>query len=193
MTDKQLIVLPLTVERWDDFEKLFGPRGACGGCWCMFWRLSRAQFEAQKGAGNRRAMHDLVESEVTPGLLGYLGHQPAGWISLAPRPEFPVMGRSRVLKPVDDQPVWSVVCFFIAKAFRRSGLALQLLQAGVDFAYEHGAQIVEGYPKDAGTGQLPDPFIFTGRASTFIKAGFIEVARRSPTRPIFRHIRPSTG
>src|SRR5262245_38185484 len=99
---------PLTAGRWADLEQLFGERGACGGCWCMVWRLPRKQWEAQKGAGNREALRALVEGGEAPGLLGYLDGRPVGWCAVAPRPNYPALARSRVLAPVDEEPVWSV-------------------------------------------------------------------------------------
>ncbi|GAG54829.1 unnamed protein product, partial [marine sediment metagenome] len=98
---------PLIPERWTDFEALFGERGAVGGCWCMWWRIKRAEFEEQKGEGNRLAMKEIVESGEVPGILAYSDGKAVGWCSVAPRGQFPVLQRSRVLKPVDDTPVWS--------------------------------------------------------------------------------------
>lgn len=183
-------VHPLTAERWDDFESLFGTRGACGGCWCMWWRLSQTTFNSQRGEGNRLMMHAMVDSGIVPGLLAYVAGKPAGWISLGPRLEFPRLARSRILQPVDEQPVWSIVCFFVGKSYRRQGLGVELLKASQVYAADLGARILEGYPKDSEPGQLPDPFVFTGRTTTFSKAGFVEVARRSPTRPIMRRALP---
>jgi hypothetical protein len=94
---------PLTQERWKDFEDLFGNRGACGGCWCMYWRLPRAQFERQKGAVNKRALHQLAAAGGPLGVIAYDGAQPVGWCAVAPRPDFPGLGRSRLLAPVDEQ------------------------------------------------------------------------------------------
>src|SRR4030042_48278 len=108
---------PLTPDRWPDFEKLFGPRGAYGGCWCMWWRLARKDFEKNQGEGNRKAMKALVEAGTIPGIIACFGKEPAGWCSVAPREDFPVLERSRVLKRLDDEPVWSIVCFFIHKRF----------------------------------------------------------------------------
>ena len=179
---------PVAPDRWDDFEALFGPRGACGGCWCMWWRLTRAEFEHHKGEGNRIAMKTLIESGQVPGILAYADGKPAGWCSVAPREEFGSLQRSRTLKPVDDRPVWSVVCFFIAKAYRRQGLTTRLLRAAVDHAAAQGAEIVEGYPSEPKKPDAPDVFLFTGTASAFRKAGFVEVARRSETLPIMRYI-----
>jgi GNAT superfamily N-acetyltransferase len=178
---------PLTPERWSDFEKLFGPRGACGGCWCMYWRLSRTQYDEQHGEINHRNMNALVDSGIVPGILAYASDEPAGWCSIAPREEFPTLARSRILKPVDDQPVWSVVCFFIARSQRRMGLTVKLLQASLEYARENGARIVEGYPVEPKEGKAPDVFMYTGLFSAFKQAGFTEVLRRSETRPIMRY------
>jgi GNAT superfamily N-acetyltransferase len=177
---------PLTPERWPDFEKLFGPRGACGGCWCMYWRLSRPQYEQQHGELNRRNMKALVDSGAVPGLLVYSSDEPVGWCSIAPREEFPTLERSRILKRVDDQPVWSVVCFFITRSYRRMGLTVQLLRASIEYARAKGAHIVEGYPVEPKGGKSPDVFVYTGLLSAFKQAGFTEIMRRSETRPIVR-------
>jgi GNAT superfamily N-acetyltransferase len=177
-----------TPERWQDVEKLFGARGACGGCWCMWWRLPRSEFEQGKGEGNKKAFRQLVKRGRTPGLLAYVGEEPVGWCAVAPREQYPRFERSRVLKPVDEQPVWSVTCFFVAKAYRGKGLIKLLLGAAVDYAREQGAKIVEGYPVELQGKHLPDPFVYTGLASSYRAAGFQEVARRSATRPIMRYL-----
>lgn len=184
----KLTVKPLTPGRWRDLEKLFGPRGACGGCWCMWWRLRRSEYDRGRGAGNKRRMKRLMVSGEPPGLLAYPAgrDEPVGWISLAPRPQFPVLDRSRVLAPVDEKPVWSVVCFFIAKGWRGKGVGTKLLEAGVKYAKRRGARIVEGYPVAPRKGRLPDIFVWTGLLPMFKNVGFKEVARRSPTRPIVR-------
>ncbi len=176
----------LTQERWKDFEKLFGERGACGGCWCMSWRLKRAVFEQQKGAANKRAMKKIVSSGEIPGLIAYVGDEPIAWCSVAPREAFPRLENARTLKRIDDKPVWSVVCFFIAKPYRRRGVSSLLLGAAVDYARRSGASIVEGYPFEPKQ-KLPDPFVWTGLVSSFEAAGFKEAARRSASRPIMRY------
>lgn len=176
---------PVTAENWGDFEKLFGKNGACAGCWCMLWRLDRAEFSGQKGEGNRRAMENLVESGETPGILAYLGEEPVGWCSVAPRERFPRLERSRVSARIDDRPVWSVTCFFIHKNYRRRGVSLALLRAAVEYVRQRGGKIVEGYPVDPKKPQ-PGVFVWTGLASAFRQAGFSECARRSETRPLMR-------
>lgn len=181
-----LDVFPLTAQRWPDLEGLFGPRGAVGGCWCMYWRLQHAEFQQLKGPGNRALLHDLAQSETAPGLLAYLQDQVVGWCSLGPRAAFPRLARSRILAPVDDQPVWSIVCFYIHRQHRRQGVSLRLLQGAVEFARQQGAEILEGYPVEPQADQMPSVFAYTGMASTFRQLGFQEVARRSATRPVMR-------
>lgn len=180
------MILPLTAERWQDFEELFGERGACGGCWCMLWRLTRAEFERQKGEGNRAAMRRVVESGEVPGVLAYHGRRAVAWCAVAPRVCYPALEHSRVLKRVDNRPVWSISCLFVAKPFRRVGVSVELLKAATEFVRRRGGRIVEGYPVEPKKGQTPDVFAHTGLASAFLRAGFRECARRSETRPIMR-------
>jgi GNAT superfamily N-acetyltransferase len=186
-----LKILPLTAARWDDFTALFGTNGACGGCWCMWFRASRPEYRAgtrNGGAGNRKAMKQIVAgAAIPPGLLAYDRKTAVGWCALAPRAEYTRLARSRILKPVDDRPVWAVSCFFVAKSHRRRGVTVALLKAADDFAKKHGATLLEGYPVDPGRDQ-PDAFAFPGLAGAFEKAGYREVARRSPSRPIMRRM-----
>jgi GNAT superfamily N-acetyltransferase len=133
-------------------------------------------------------MKALVAAGRVPGLLAYHHGAPVGWCSVAPREEYPRLQRSRVTAPVDDQRVWAVVCFFVVRKFRRSGVALGLLKAAVDFVRERGGDIVEGYPTEPATGRTADVFAYHGTASLFRRAGFTEVARRSPTRPVMRYV-----
>lgn len=179
---------PLTPERWTDLEQLFGPRGACGGCWDMWWRIKRSEFEVQKGEGNREAFHKLIVGGTVPGILAYVDDVPVGWCAVESREAYPALERSRILKPVDEQPVWSITCFFIARGYRRAGLSRRLIEAAVEWAKSQGATIVEGYPKEKQKDKEADAFAWTGYAEAYRKAGFEEVARRSETRPIMRKI-----
>jgi len=178
---------PLTVARWADLEKLFGSHGACGGCWCMWWRLKRSEFDLLKGEGNRIAFKQIVNSGEVPGILAYAGGHPIAWCAVAPREAYSALERSRTLKRVDDKPVWSVVCFFVAKSFRGKGVTGKLLKAALEYVRKQGGTIVEAYPVDPKKGRVPDVYAYTGLASTFLKAGFVEVLRRSETRPIMRY------
>lgn len=185
---KALQIRPLTAGRWTDLENLFGDRGACGGCWCMYWRITRKEYEKQKGAGNRKAFRALVEAGKATGLLAYSGGEAVGWCAVGPRESFSKLERSRILKPVDEQPVWSITCLFVDKTHRRQGVSEALLSAATDYARSQGAGIVEGYPVEPKKEKAPDAFVFTGLASAFRQAGFHEVLRRSETRPIMRRL-----
>jgi GNAT superfamily N-acetyltransferase len=179
---------PATEQRWKDLEKLFGERGACAGCWCMWWRLKRSEFNRQKGEGNKKALKKIIKANEIPGILVYNKTEPIGWCAISPRKSYSGLERSRVLQPIDDNPVWSVVCFFIAKPYRRKGITIKLLEAAVKHAKKNGAKIVEGYPVEPGKeGLMPDVFAWTGFSSAFLKAGFKEAARRSAGRPIMRY------
>lgn len=182
----RLQVEPLTRERWADFVELFGKRGACGGCWCMFPRMTRSQFESKKGPGTRRAMRTLVLSGKPPGVLGYLNGDVVGWCAVEPREAFSSLARSRILKPVDDRPVWSIVCLFIAKQQRGRGASVRMIEGAVRWARSQGARVVEAYPVEPRKSPMPAVFAYTGIAAAYLAAGFQEVARRSETRPIMR-------
>ena len=177
---------PLTPENWKDFEKLFGENGACGGCWCMLWRLKRSIYEDQKGEQNKLAMLDLVKSGNEPGIIAYADEVPVGWCALSQRDNYPALERSRILKKVDDQQVWSIACFFIDKKYRRQGISVHLLKFAIDYCKQKGASLIEGYPVEPKKDKMPAVFAWTGIASAYLKAGFTEVARRSETRPIMR-------
>jgi GNAT superfamily N-acetyltransferase len=183
----QLSFKPIKRNLWTDFEELFGPNGACAGCWCMFWKLRGKAYEEARGLETRQMHKSIVDSGIATGLLAYLHGEVVGWIAVEPRESYPKLAHSRTLKPVDDQPVWSVTCFFVAKPFRRKGITVELLKAAVQHVRKQGGKIVEGYPVETQK-DMPAPFIYTGTASAFQQAGFQEVARRTPTRPIFRFI-----
>lgn len=185
MPIKKLQFHPATADRWKDLEQLFGERGACGGCWCMSWRLSPSEFNAGKGAENKAKLHRLVRRPVAPGVLAYSGDECIGWVAVAPRDEFPKLERSRVWKRIDDEEVWSITCLFVKKEYRNQGVSEKLIDAAAKFARENGARIVEGYPQDI-KNRLPDAFVWTGLAPAFEAAGFDVAARRSKTKPLMR-------
>ena len=182
-----LEVHPLTPDRWADFERLFGPRGGSGGCWCMYWRVSRSEYGRDIGDGNRRAMKRIVKAGDVPGLVAYIDGEPAGWCSVAPREAYPALERSRLLKRLDDTPVWSIVCFYIARPHRGRGLAVALIRAAIDYVRRRGGKMLEAYPAIARTGRLPAVSAYTGVPSAFLQAGFKEVAQPSEGRKICRY------
>ena len=151
----------------------------------MTWRLNRSDYDRHKGAGNKRALRRIVASGEPTGILAYQGDEPIGWTAIAPREVYVGLARSRVLKPVDAQPVWSVTCFYVQREHRHRGLSRALLEEAVRYAALRGAQIIEGYPQDVHK-NLPDAFVWTGLIDTFRAVGFQEVARRSKSRPVMR-------
>lgn len=179
---------PVTPERWPDLEALFGPKGAYGGCWCMWFRLTRREFRQQQGEGNRRALKGLVDAGEVPGILAYAGGAPVGWCSVQPREAFPALERSRVSRRVDARPVWSVVCFYVARTHRRRGVMAALIRAAVEHAARHGAEVVEAYPVDPRGGGTSAAGAYTGLAAAFRRAGFVEVARHTAGRPVMRYV-----
>ncbi len=182
---------PLTPANWSDLETLFGPRGACGGCWCMTPRLTAAEYEKNKGEANRRALRRIVQRGTEPGVLAYRNDEPVAWCAIEPRTAYPRLDRSRILQPVDDTPVWSIVCLFVRKDLRRAGVSVRIIGAAVDHARGHGATCVEAYPVEPKKDPMPAVFAYTGTAEAYRRAGFHEVARRSETRPIMRkQLRP---
>ncbi len=178
---------PLTSERWKDFEYLFGTNGACGNCWCMFWKMKGKEFDEKRKTGETKtAIKNLVKKNTIPGLIAYIEGIPVGWMALEPRENYPRLANSRVLKLVDNKPVWSITCFFINKKFRRQGITIKLLNEAKKFVKQNGGKIVEGYPVKTDKGE-PDPFVYTGLYPAFIKAKFKEAARRSERRPVMRY------
>jgi GNAT superfamily N-acetyltransferase len=152
----------------------------------MYWCIPRAQFERQKGEGNRRALHARVAAGDVPGLLGYVGDEPVAWCAVEPRERYPGLARSRVLQPVDERPVWSVTCLYVRSDQRRKGRTTEMLRAAARHAEARGATLIEGYPHEPGEERMAAAFAWTGFASAFRAAGYREVVRRSPKRPIMR-------
>ena len=182
---------PLIPSRWPDLEALFRARGCsvARGCWCLYYRCSGTQAAPPKGTSyaerNRLAMKALVDSGTVPGLIGYRDGIPVGWISLGPREAFAKLARSPVMKPVDERPVWSIVCFVVPAQYRRQGVAQDLLHGAIRYAAKRGVNLLEAYPVDRSHPSNPDSMWF-GTKSMFDAAGFTEVARRKPARPVMR-------
>jgi GNAT superfamily N-acetyltransferase len=183
--DSRIEFGPLEPEDWESLEQLFGKRGASEGCWCMWWRQTEAEFKEKHGEPNRLAFKSLVESGVVPGLLAYEAGLPVGWCAMEPRESYPRLERSRTLARIDDQPVWSVTCFYINKQYRGRGLMRGLLAAAIDWAAKNGAHIIEAYPTALPQGARVSS-AYMGVVPVFLEAGFVEMARRSQRQPIMR-------
>jgi ribosomal protein S18 acetylase RimI-like enzyme len=183
-------IRPLDSGRWRDLESIFEARGCAvaRGCWCMYYRES-GKTPVAPGEGpadaRKRALHALAGRDRPPGLIAYAGGRPVGWVSLGPREDFLKLRRSPVMKPLDDRPVWSIVCFVVPPGFRHQGVATALLRGAIRFAAERGATLLEAYPVDKARRGADDGLWF-GAKSMYDKAGFAEVARRKPERPVVR-------
>ncbi|MEX0885916.1 MAG: GNAT family N-acetyltransferase [Phycisphaeraceae bacterium] len=178
-----LTIHPLTPDLWPAVENLFGQRGACGGCWCMYWRIGTA-YRKRPGDDNKAAFRRYVADGPPPGLLAFAGDVPVGWCQLTPRDALPWLDRAWRLKRVDDLPVWSLSCLYVRKGYRRRGVTHTLIRAAIDAAKQAGAPALEAYPFDA---RVSPSASGTGYASTFEALGFRTVARRVPARPVMRH------
>jgi len=193
----KLTVHPLTPERWPDLEALFNARGCsvARSCWCMYYRRSGPRGPLPAGTtraqANRAELKALLRSREPPGLIGYRGKVPVGWVSLGPRHDYAKLRRSPVMKAVDERPVWSIVCFVVPSQYRGQGVARALLDGAIAYARERGVALLEAYPVDKPRRSADDSMWF-GAKSMYDAAGFEEVARRKPTRPIVR-IRAAAG
>lgn len=177
---------PLSLQNWDQLMELFGEKGACGGCWCMYWRLTHRDFQASKGKRNEQLFQDLVMHKKPLGVIAFIDQKPVGWCSISPRSDLVRLSTSRLLKPVDETPVWSITCLFIDKQYRRRGLSSRLIRAACENVKRYGATVVEAYPIIPKKDKVPDVFAWVGFASAFEKAGFEVIDQRSETRVVMR-------
>lgn len=173
---------PLTPERFPDMEQVLGDRGVARHCFCMHWRRPDGGFGDDRD--NRERFADRASRGRPPGLIGYIGSTPVGWVQVGPREEFPTIERSRLLKPVDEVEPWSINCFVVRAGHRKKGIGAGLLAAAIDFARSEGASVIEAYPVDGERSSAVD--YFTGTLGMFDEHGFVEVIRRNDTRPIVR-------
>jgi GNAT superfamily N-acetyltransferase len=138
----ELSIKPISQDLWTDFEELFGLNGACGGCWCMYWKLRCKAYDESRGSAARQMHKSIVDAGTVTGLLAYAREEVVGWVAVEPRREYEKLAHSHILKPVDDQPVWSVSCFYVAKGYRRQGVTVSLLKAAVRHVKRMGGRIV---------------------------------------------------
>jgi GNAT superfamily N-acetyltransferase len=191
-----LQVQPATADRWSDVVAVFGRRGEDPSwCWCqLFLRSKPAKpLPSEVPPDNRSALYqEITHAVAPPGLIAYVDGRPVGWTRVGPRHAFPGVRGNRALAKVisgDDAGVWWVTCFAVDGQYRRSGIGGALLQAAVVFARDHGATAVEGHPVDAAAltaGRVAGSALYTGTMAMFTAAGFVEVGRTYPTRPVMR-------
>jgi GNAT superfamily N-acetyltransferase len=193
MTDSTAIdVRPLTPDRFADLAALFEEGGDPKWCWCMYFRVRGRDWTNSHAATNRAELEELTTREIAPGLVAYRDGRAVGWVSLGPREDYERLAYSKILAPLDDVPVWSIVCFVVSRRTRGQGLAARLLDAAIAYAREHGATTLEAYPIEVPDGKrIPSANAFHGVLSTFERAGFTVVERRqwnatTPVRPIVR-------
>jgi GNAT superfamily N-acetyltransferase len=177
---------PLDRETWGDLESLFGENGACGGCWCMYWRLTHKEYEKKKGNANKKIFRGMVKKEQPLGVLAYDRNMPVGWCSVSPRNSLVRLERSRLFGKIDEKPVWSIVCLFVEKNYRRQGISEKLIRAAVQYAFEKGATVIEAYPIIPKAKRMPDAFSWVGFVDSYRKAGFKKVSQPSENRLYMR-------
>lgn len=179
----KLTIRPLTPDLWPALEDLFGKRGASNGCWCMYGRVGSA-YRNRPAEKNKAEFRDIVKRGPPPGLLAFDGDLAVGWCQVTPRDAVPALDRVWRLKRVDDTPVWSLSCIYVRIGYRKRGVTSQLIAGALKAVRRAKAPALEAYPYDA---DLSPSASGCGYASTFARAGFKTVARRTPARPIMRH------
>ncbi|MBK8456771.1 MAG: GNAT family N-acetyltransferase [Phyllobacteriaceae bacterium] len=189
--NQTITVFPLTPDRRSDFEVLFGPKGACAGCWCTYFRLGHKVWQDAKADERKAVMLERIVRGPPPGLIAYRAGKPVGWLQIGPRADIPEWNNAKRATtpladaPADDATVWAMSCFFFAKNERGKGLSHRMVAEGVEFARKNGARLIEACPMDEAN-KAKSIALFVGSTRVFAKAGFREVARRKPGRPLMR-------
>lgn len=179
----QLTIHALTPDLWPALEDLFGQKGACQGCWCMYWRIGAA-YRRRSASENKCDFQNIVKMGPPPGLLAFAGDVAVGWCQLTPRDSLPWLNRYWRLRRIDEVPVWAISCFYIRRGYRRKGVTAALIVAAIEAARRAHAPALEAYPLDAAKSPSASG---TGYVSTFRRLGFKTVVRHTEARPIMRH------
>lgn len=162
---------PVTPDRFDDFVDVVNKNRRANHCWCLSHRLTAGEI-AELGDGSReRAMRRLCERENPPGVVTYLDGEPVGWCNIGPRSEITRLARSRLIRPIDDVPVWSIICVIVRPGHRRQGVTQHLIEGAVEYAGSRAAPAVEAYPVDP-PGRMDLTMAFVGTRTMFERAGF---------------------
>lgn len=165
---------PLTAETFEDFADVVNPRRRENHCWCLSPRLRATQIQDFGQGSRERAMHCLAERGPAPGVVTYRDGEPVGWCSISPRSAIPLLQASRLIRPVDDVPVWSITCLVVRGGHRRQGVVAQMLDGALEYAASQGAPAVEAYPVDP-EGRMDTTMAFVGTVAMFRRAGFEQV------------------
>lgn len=187
----RLKIIDLTPDLWPALEELFGRNGACGGCWCMYWRLEKGRrWEDLKGVRAKRRLKALVQRAEALGALAFAGDEPVGWCAYGPRRDFARLDRARTLVCDDAERVWSLPCFFIKAGWRSKGVATALLKHAVKSLRNRGAEVAEGYPVNLKRAdqRIPNAFAWTGTRSLFAACGFELVGRAEGSKVRMRRL-----
>jgi GNAT superfamily N-acetyltransferase len=162
---------------WGDLEQLFGEKGACGGCWCLWWRIEPGEkWQDVKGREAKKRLREMIENGRVRGFIAYDGDEPVGWCTFGKRTDFPRLNRARTLQCDDADAISCVPCFYVKNRYRKKGVSTELLKAAVTALANEGETIVEGYPvkpTKPGNKDIPGAFAFTGTISLFEKEGFV--------------------
>jgi GNAT superfamily N-acetyltransferase len=184
-----LTLRPLSPADWPIIVELFGDNGACGGCWCMWWRVPQGgkTWDEAKGAKNRERFRRLIKAGKVRGMLAFAGAEPVGWCCFGPRNTFPRLRRIKALERDCPESTWSMVCFYIPARWRGRGVATRLLEAATARAFALGAREVEGYPvvPKQPPARVPAAFAWTGIPALFQAAEYQELDRPAMPRPIY--------
>lgn len=183
----KLAYQPLCKDNWQKFVNLFGEKGAADNCWCMYYRLTKTEYNEGKMGGNKEAMKNLVMNDEPTGIMAFYEGKAIAWCAFAPREHFKKLDNSRVHKRVDDQLVWSVPCFFADKRFRHLGVTAELLKAAIRYAKEKGIKIIEAYPIMPSAQKRPASSLWNGKYKSFEEVGFEIVNPTSGDRPVVRY------
>ncbi len=188
----------MTADRFEDFADVINPNRRENHCWCLSHRLRTKDIEELGGGSREKAMRSLCERENPPGVVTYLDGVPVGWCNVGARTDIPRLAGSKLIRPVDDVPVWSVICLVVRSGHRRKGVTGQLIDGAVAYAASRGAPAVEAYPVDP-DGRMDTTMAFVGTRSMFERAGFRvigttdAVASRMPRLVMRRDISGSDG
>ena len=179
----QLAIHPLTPDIWPALEDLFGKKGACHHCWCMYWRIGAA-YRHRAASENKCDFQDIVKTGPPPGLVAFAGDVAVGWCQVTPRDSLPWLDRTWRLRRIDEVPVWAISCFYVRIGYRRKGVTTALIRAAIEAARRAKVPALEAYPLDATKSPSATG---TGYVSTFKKLGFKTIVSHTAARPIMRH------